>query len=75
MALIGHSHVAATTNKFFLTSREALCILLFNVQVLKQGLPSRRDPRDTVVRESYCVLRGNLSTDVCCLSYLRSDPL
>ena len=57
MALIGHFHVAATSNKFYLTSTEALCILLFNlfnVQVLNQVLPSRRDPMgDTVVRQSH----------------------
>jgi hypothetical protein len=38
----GHS---IPQNKFSLTSTEALCILLFNVQVLNQVLLSRRDPR------------------------------
>jgi hypothetical protein len=70
MALIGH--VAATVGEFSLTSIEALCILLFNVQVLRRGsAESQRSNRDTVVRHPYCVLRGNLGIDFCCLSYLR----
>jgi hypothetical protein len=31
--------------------------------------------RDTIVGKSYCVLRGNLSIDVYCLSYLRLNDV
>jgi len=56
MALIGHSHVAATVGQFSLTSTDALCILLFNVQLLKQG--SAESQRSKGYRREAILLRS-----------------